>query len=604
LALGLDNVAHAIAFAREQFLLGEEPSAPIRDEIFTSWRRSALSGADPDIATFPYSSDLDVGGRLTRAAYPVLDRLAERLGDTNTAVLLADKDARILNRWAADPELLRMMDRSDSAPGFSLIEDVCGTNGLGSVVEERRAMYVRGPEHFAERFINYACYGAPIINPVTSRLEGAVTLVCHTLDASPLMMPFVQETSAAIEARLKSFTTLREQALLDAFTKAGHSARRPVIAVNEKTIITNPPASRLLEGADLAVLWEYAAEAISARRPTQGVLRLQSGSEISATFRPLVDGVDVFGAIGALDPSPVSTADVGHVSAAVRPARGRLRELVGGSSRSWLRALEMAGRATPTHEPMLLMGEAGTGKLHLARALHEIGGEVVAPNVFDAALAPVDGAGVWLRRVKRGFESQGTLILRHLEVLDQRTSLALASLLEGLDGPTDERPRVIGLFTCADGEPYSRTGPHLDRIAVHRIALPPLRERSEDIPDLVRRIAVALGQPRLAVASDALQALMRAPWPGNVRQLEMVVRNIVAGRPRGTIGLADLPDEVIEGKASSFTRFEKAEYHTIVQALTCAEGNKKVAAEELGIARSTLYRKLRAYGIDLDRTTF
>ena len=101
LAPGLENVANAIAFAREQFLHGEQPSGPIRDEIFTSWRRSALSGANPDIATFPYSSELDLGGRLTKAAYPVLDRLAERLESTGTAVLLADKDARILNRWAA-----------------------------------------------------------------------------------------------------------------------------------------------------------------------------------------------------------------------------------------------------------------------------------------------------------------------------------------------------------------------------------------------------------------------------------------------------------------------------------------------------------------------
>ena len=66
-ALGLDNVALAIASAREQFLHGEQPCGPIRDEIVTSWRRSALSGADPDVTTFPYSSDLDLDGRLARA---------------------------------------------------------------------------------------------------------------------------------------------------------------------------------------------------------------------------------------------------------------------------------------------------------------------------------------------------------------------------------------------------------------------------------------------------------------------------------------------------------------------------------------------------------
>ncbi len=604
MASGLEDVANAIAFAREQFLQGEQPSGPIRREIFTSWRRSALSGADPDIATFPYSSELDLGGRLTKAAYPVLDRLAERLESTGTAVLLADRDARILNRWAADPELLRMMDRSDSAPGFSLIEDVCGTNGLGSVVEERRPMYVCGAEHFAERFIDYACYGAPIINPLTGRLEGAVTLVCNRVDASPLMMPFVQEMSGAIEDRLRAFATLREQALLDAFTKAAHGTRRPVIAVNDKTIITNPLASRLLEGVEHATLWEYAAAAISTRQPSRGAIRTPTGIEIHATFRPLLDGGEVVGAIGELGTTPISSASADAAPVPERSGVSRLRELVGGSSRAWLHSLELIDRAARTWEPILLVGESGTGKLHLARAVHELTGDGGEANVFDAALASLDGAGVWLRRVHSSLGSSSTLILRHLEVLDRRTSLALASLLEEIDRPGQARTHVIGLSTTVDPRPYSWPSTHSDRMAVHRIALPPLRERSGDIPDLVRRIAGRLGVPRLIVSSDALQALMRSPWPGNVRQLAAVVRSAIAGRSCGTIALADLPIDVIEGKASTFTTFEKAEYQAIVQALKFADGNKKVAAAELGIARSTLYRKLRCYRIDLDRATF
>jgi transcriptional regulator of acetoin/glycerol metabolism len=465
-------------------------------------------------------------------------------------------------------------------------------------------MYVCGAEHFAERFINYACYGAPIINPLTGRLEGAVTLVCNSVDASPLMMPFVEEMSGAIEDRLRAFATRREQALLDAFTRAAHSARRPVIAVNDKTIISNPLASRLLEGVEHATLWEHAAEAISTRRASHGILRTPTGIEIHATFCPLLDGGEVLGAIGELDTAAIRSLSAEAIPVPERRGLGPLRELVGGSSRPWLHALELVYRAARTHEPMLLVGEAGTGKLHLARAVHELNRGASEANVFDAALAAVDGAALWLRRVQGSLESSSTLILRHLEVLDRRTSLALASLLDEVDIPGETRAQVIGLFTTLDPQPDSQPSCLAERMAVHRIGLPPLRERSVDIPDLVRRIAAKLGLPGLIVSSDALQALMRSPWPGNVRQLAAVVRRAIAGRSCGTIGLADLPIEAIENKASTFTTFEKAEYQAIVQALRFADGNKKAAAAELGIARSTLYRKLRSYRIDLDRATF
>ncbi len=596
---GFEEVAQALACAPEQFLHGERPSAPIRDEIFTSWRRSALSGADPDISSIPYTPDLDFGCRLARAAYPVLGDLTEHLQGTNTAVLLADKDARILSRWAADPELTRTMDRTDSAPGFSLIEQVCGTNGLGSVVEERRALYVRGPEHFAERFVDYACYGAPITNPLTGRLEGVVTLVCNTHEASPLMMPFVQHMSGAIEERLRSFATLREQALLAAFSKAGQKSRRPVIAVNEKTIITNPSGSRLLEGTAHAVLWENAAAAIAERRVTTGVLRLHSGDEATATFRPLVDGVDVLGAICEIDVNGAAAGAAAEGPPARQPV-ARLRELEGGGSRPWMQTLALAERAVRTCEPMLLIGEAGTGKLHLATSLHELSANRAPLRVFDAALAPVDGVGVWLRRVKHSLDAPGTLVLRHLEALDGRTGLALASVLDELDD-RGERPHVIGLYTSGDGDELPAMGPALDRIGVHRVSLPPLRARTDDIPELVARLAEQSGHPDITVTSGAMQALMRYPWPGNVRQLASLMRGVVAGRSRGAIVVADLPGEVIEDRGGAFTLYERAEYQAIVQAMKASAGNKKLAAAELGIARSTLYRKLRTYCIDLDR---
>lgn len=615
-----DQVASTVVRARDGFLHGEEPLRGVRAPIAASWRRSRFSGADPAVASLPYSEDLDVESRLYAAAYPVLTRVADRLRDTGTGMLLADRDARIVARWTSEPELQRAMDRSDSAPGFSLHEEVCGTNGLGSVVEERRALYVLGPEHFAERFLHYACYGAPVVHPVTGRLEGAVTLVCRAEHASPLMLPFVLETAESLRDRLRSIASAGDRVLAEAFTEAGGNSRRAVVAVNEHTIITNAAASRLLEGADHALLWEHAADVVARRRPATAVLRLRSGRTVGVTLRPLAEGAPALGAVATIDPRPPGagggSATTGTVATPLGPASppsptvhappavpaspvSQLLHLVGGTAPAWVDLVRRAARTLSSPEPRLLVGEPGTGKLHLATALHLVAGTGDL-RVLDAALAPVDGLRAWLAAVRDALRQDGTLVLDNLAAFDRPASLALAGLLDDHALEPGYRTRVVGVHTVDAGRAPPHE-PHVDRLAVHRLDVPPLRRRTQDVPELVNRVLAGQRRPDLRFRSDALTALGRASWPGNVRQLAQVVRAVAATRSRGDVTVDDLPAEVLES-APALTWLEDLNRQALVQALRQTDGNKKAAAEQLGISRSTLYRKMRAFRIDVDRT--
>jgi transcriptional regulator of acetoin/glycerol metabolism len=600
---GVDQVTSAVVRARDGFLQGEEPVADVRNAIATSWRRSRLSGADPAVETLPYSQDLDVESPLCVAAYPVLARIADRLRDTGTGVLLADHDARIVARWTTEPQLRRAMDLSDSAPGFSLLEEVCGTNGLGSVIEERKALYVLGPEHFAERFLHYACYGAPVPHPVTGRLEGVVTLVCQAADTSPVMLPFALETAESIRERLRSIVSTSDRMLAEAFTEAGGNTRRAVVAVDEHTIITNAAASHLLDGADHALLWEHAAEVIEHRRPKTAVLRLRSGRSIDVTLRPLVETSPTLGAIAELQSCPTDPrgGTARHRTEPASPTSGLLR-LVGGTAPAWLDTVRLAARTLSSPEPRLLVGEPGTGKRHLATAMHQVAGAGDL-RILDAAMAPLDGLRPWLDALRDALRTDGTLVLDNLAALDRPASLAVAGLLDAHAGEPTSRARVIGVQTVDAGREPPRE-PHLERLAVHRIHVPPLRRRAQDVPELAERLLTAHGRPDLRLRNDALKALMRASWPGNVRQLERVIRAIAATRQSGDVTVDDLPGEVLEDLSPALTWLEQLNRQAIVQALRQADGNKKAAAEELGISRSTLYRKMRAFRIDLGRTTF
>jgi transcriptional regulator of acetoin/glycerol metabolism len=99
---------------------------------------------------------------------------------------------------------------------------------------------------------------------------------------------------------------------------------------------------------------------------------------------------------------------------------------------------------------------------------------------------------------------------------------------------------------------------------------------------------------------------MRLSWPGNVGELRSVVEQMLAAAPRGTTpGMTEVPVEVRQAAPRrTLTRFERAEVHAILEALTETAGNKKDAAALLGISRSTLYRKLQAAGVDLENTVF
>jgi transcriptional regulator of acetoin/glycerol metabolism len=265
-----------------------------------------------------------------------------------------------------------------------------------------------------------------------------------------------------------------------------------------------------------------------------------------------------------------------------RPVPRPALALAGGSV-PWRHAVGRAVELARVPEPLLLTGERGTGKTALAR---ELLGETV-PLVADAAESPELG-------VKYSELADGRpLLLRHAERLAQPDVAALNSLL-------DEHPDVHLLVTYTPGTPpgpcFQRL---LDTLAARSVALPALRERREDVRELLPALAPrpAPGQPPLSWTLDALRALEEHPWPGNVTELAHVVRALAEHRRiTGPVRRAELPDPVREGPAARrLSPMEHAERAAILAALRRHGGNKARAAAALGIGRATLYRKLRGY---------
>src|SRR5260370_41916039 len=109
-----------------------------------------------------FKAEVHGDNALCQAAEPVLCRLAQQLCGLAAGVLLSDRNARILRRWARDRSILPKMDRIQSDSGSSGSEELVGTNGIGTIVEDRKPHIVVGAEHFAEVLVTFTCVGAPI----------------------------------------------------------------------------------------------------------------------------------------------------------------------------------------------------------------------------------------------------------------------------------------------------------------------------------------------------------------------------------------------------------------------------------------------------------
>jgi two-component system nitrogen regulation response regulator NtrX len=295
-------------------------------------------------------------------------------------------------------------------------------------------------------------------------------------------------------------------------------------------------------------------------------------------------------------------------------------------------------RVAPTDARVLITGENGTGKELVARSIHRLSTRADSPLVeVNCAAIPeelieselfghVRGSFTGATEDRRGkFEEAdgATLFLDEVGDMSARTqSKVLRALQEG------RFTRVGGSKAISsDARVLSATNKNLTdeirrgafrddlyfRLAVVPISVPPLRERTEDIPLLARHFlgeaSARFGRRSKSLSAAAVEALVAYRWPGNVRELKNLVERLMILCPAEEIRREDLPAEILEGEsapqisadASLKDARDEFERRHILAALRRHRGNVTRAAEALQVERSNLYRKLKSYGIEVER---
>ncbi len=314
-----------------------------------------------------------------------------------------------------------------------------------------------------------------------------------------------------------------------------------------------------------------------------------------------------------------------HRDAAKRDATAGLPPISYGDSSmaGVLRAIE---KVAPTNATVLLLGESGTGKEVAARTIHARSARADGPLVVVncAAISPAlmeselfgheKGAFTGATAARRGrleLAGGGTLFLDEIGELKPELQAKLLRVLEQRVFERVGGTRLIPMdariiaATNRDLESMVREGSFREdlyhRLAVFPIRLPPLRERGADIlplaETLLASLAAELRRPGLTLDESARHKILAAPWPGNIRELANALERAAILAEGNRIEGRDIAEPAASGGGQGPVTMEDVEREAIRSALARVGGNRRMAAERLGIGERTLYEKLKRYDL-------
>ncbi|WP_236793757.1 sigma-54-dependent Fis family transcriptional regulator [Amycolatopsis sp. GM8] len=512
--------------------------APVRVEIAASWRRTAQSSLPTSarLDELPVT-DVDPASRLIEAARPVLDRIAGEIAGSRFTIMLADRSGRIVDQRFGTSSLRARIENVGGVVGRQFVEENTGTNGVATVLETRHGIAVHGGEHYIEALRPYSCYGHPVFDRTTARLAGVLDITCAAAESNALMRPVLVRAAEEIELALIASARVADQRLLAAFRAVSRRrGKAAVVALGRDVVLTNDIARDTLDAVDLALL-----SALAERTPGDTISHLRLNSGRAAVVRTHRIGTD------------------GGVIIEIR-----VRRLTAGSA------------GIDTARPVLISGEPGTGRTTRATSLLPR-----EPRIFDAAAQAVSAP-----ELRESLSAGGAVLIESMDRLDDSVARDLAHALDSTEAHV--------VLTSGPVEALRDEHQAIAARCPAKIELAPLRHRTTEIPGLAREILCDTGA---RLTSDALRALACRPWPGNLTELRSVLMS-AAARAGHEITVADLPGGPSRASSRPLSLVEQAECATIRHALQACGHNRRAAARMLSISPTTLYKKLRAFGLD------
>lgn len=595
---------------------------------------------------------LEIGG-------PVLDALYKFVEGSGFVAVLADADGYLL-KVIGDPEVMDAVTQINLVPGADWSEAVIGTNAIGTCIVADKPLQIYAYEHWCVCNHVGVCSGSPIHDPSTGRTLGVLDITAseyarvhpHTLGMVVAAVGSIEGQIAAKRsgirlARADNYKNLIMESISDGLLTVDNSG--VITHINQRAIELLSLYGNPLGENIYGVLKKRFGKQENYR---ELVTVLNSQENVDGEF------VTIFTSSGVIKCTVIYRCmwenDVVTGKTLVIQEISRIRRIINrvagnraqtvfsdlvGKNRQFLECVEMAKRAAKTASNVLLTGESGTGKDLFSQAIHNastrMGESYIAINcaaiprdllgseLFGYTGGAFTGASRSGNPGKFELADQGTIFLDEIGEMPLEMQASLLRVLEekaitriGGRDPISVDVRIIAATNKDIEKEVERGNFRYDlfyRLDVISIKLPPLRERRDDIPMLVehlaRKIGTTMNKEIRRIDPGFIDVCIDCNWPGNVRELQNMIEKALSFTSGPVLSAGDLPPQWFEGlhrsgaqPASPWDRKLRdagtsAERRVIMEAIAKNRGNKCMAARELGIARSSLYRKLKETSI-------
>ncbi len=614
--------------AWERFLTGDPAAAiPARNFVVASWLRSQQLGINPTGRSAPIVARGEAVEQLRRrhadllsAASTVFAEIADMFGGSRSIMLLTNNEGVVLDA-VGDRQTLEQGENIHLTRGGDWREDVIGTNGIGTALATGRPAQVHAAEHFCEGIKAWTCAAAPIFEPGTGAMLGVVDISGPPSTYQRNNLSLAVSTARQIEMVLAERAANERMRLLEVcLDRISEADVAGMVAIDR--------AGRLVHRTGrvpgLVELGQRVPGLDGGLAVEEWADRLPEGLR-AEWFSPVtVDGR----AIGAVLVVPVRTRP------ATQEQQGAFDAILGRSP-AVMEAVGRARQLVGKQVPVLIEGETGVGKELFARAIHfahdprrpfivlncgAVAKDLLAAELFGHVRGAFTGATSEGRPGRFELANGGTLCLDEIGELPLDLQPFLLRVLEegviyrlGDGQPRQVEVRLLALTnrTLLDEVSAGRFRRDLyHRISVTRIRPPPLRERHGDLELLVKHFNASLAErhevPERRFGPEVLSLLAAYHWPGNVRELRNVVESLLLMSDAPDVrldelaaGLSSEPIGAPPAMSETPASLEASERTAITAAVRQCQGNLTAAAKSLGVSRSTLYRKIERYRLQI-----